>query len=368
MRKNIRKLKINNTLRVVLVLVTALISSVLFVLLYREVMIPTFKEEKVQLYAYTNKSSIDYNVLLKPNSIYSSSSIGEGQYYLTNYVDMLQATFNYEFKGDRVSDLEGYYEVDAIVEGYMVQEKKHITIWEKKFVLSPKTDFAVNNKLLSIKKSVDLKLSEYNDFAIAIAEDSKVQIPLQLNVCMDVNLKADIGEDQVEINISPTITIPLDESYFPITESEIKEEPGIIEETRSNQLPINKQKLVLYKCGLGVSLILLLGLIIFTQSVKKSPFTKQLDKIFKLHGNRLVALNSELLASSLDNCNIVRGIADLVRVADEIGRPIMYEYGEDYKNIVHFYVLDDKRTYLYILEDVFTGSNVGITDEKEVAL
>lgn len=367
-RIKLKRLKINKVLRVACILVTALMLGIVSFLLYKEVMIPKIVEEKSKLYFYTNESSIDYNVLLKPNSIYSNPTLGEGQYYITNYVDELQATFHYEFTGDRAAGLKGSYEVAAVVEGYIVKDEKHITIWEKKYSLLPETDFDVKEKLLSLKESVNIKLSEYNDFAAAISEDSKVQIPMQLNVYMDVNLKADIDKDQVETKIAPTITIPLDESYFSITESDTKEEPGCIEETRNIQLPPNKQKLIIFKCELGASLVLLLGILIFTEAVPKSPFTRQLDKIFKVYGNRLVALSSELLAASLDNCNIVRSIDDLVRVADEIGRPIMYEYSEDYKDIVHFYVLDDKRTYLYILRDILPGSNVVRTDEKEVAL
>jgi len=367
-KNKIKKLKINKIIRIALIIVTILVLCVLSFLLYREIKIPKVNEKTVKLYSYTNKSSTDYEVLLKPNSLYNTTSLGEGMYYITNYVDNIEATFNYEYSGDRNADIKGYYEVAAVVKAYTIQEKENITIWERKFVLSPRTEFASKDKMLTLAKSVNIKLSEYNDFVTAIVEESKVQTPVQLNVYMNVSLNADTDKGPVEAKIAPAISIPLDEAYFLIAESETKEEPGSIEETKKVQLPPNKQKIILYECGLGVLILVVFGLIIFTESVTKSPFIKKLNKIFKQHGSRLVALNNELLAATLENCNIVRNIDDLVRVADELGRPIMYEYSEEYNDIVHFYILDDKRTYIYILRDIMNGVNVSLDNEKKVVL
>lgn len=368
MKVKIKKLKINKIFKITLTITTILTIVALSFLLYKEVKVPKINEEKVKLYSYINKSSTDYKVLLKPNNLYNTPSLNEGKYYITNYVDSINTTFNYEYNGDRRADISGYYEVSAVVEGYIEIEKKHITIWESKFALSPKTDFTNKDGKITLTKSVDIKLSEYNNFAGLIAEESEVQIPMQLNVYMDVNLKADTDKGPVEAGMTPQISIPLDESYFSITESEAKEEPGSIEETRKVQLPPNKHMVILYQVGMGIMALIAMALVIFTESFKKSPFIKQLDKIFKMHGSRLVALSSELLASSLESCSIVRSIDDLVRVADELGRPIMYEYSEEYKEMVHFYVVDDKRTYLYILRDRMVEASITVNDEKEVAL
>lgn len=368
MKVKIKKLKINKILRIILITAVVLMFCAISFLLYREVKVPKIEEKVVKIYSYTHKSSTDYKVLLKPNNLYTGDSLGEGQYYIANYVDGIQNTFNYEFKGEAPASIKGYYEIAAVVEGYTVVEKEHITIWKKKFTLVPKTDFAVNDTILPLSETVNIKLSEYSAFAGAIAEESKVQIPLQLKVYMDVNLKADTGKDIAEAKMTPAITIPLDARYFTIAESDEKEVPGSIEETQKIQIPPDKLRIRIYICGLAAMVIMILGLVLFTEPIRKSIFTIKLDKIFKQHGSRLVALNSELPAASLDNCSIVRSIEDLVRVADEIGRPIMYEYSEDFRDMVHFYVLDDKRTYLYILRDGINEPNVTVTDEKDIAL
>ena len=368
MKVKIKKLKINKLLRIILIAAVVLMFCALSFLLYREAKVPKIEEKVAKIYTYTHKSSADYKVLLKPNSLYTGDSLGEGQYYIANYVDAIQNTFNYEFKGEAPANIAGYYEIAAVVEGYTIVEKEHKTIWKKKFTLVPKTDFAVNDTILSLSETVNIKLSEYSAFAGAIAEESKVQIPLQLNVYMDVNLKADTGKGIAEAKMTPVITIPLDARYFMIAESDEKEVPGSIEETQKIQIPPDKQKIRILIYGLAVLAFMILGLTLFTEAIRKSSFTMKLDKIFKQHGSRLVALNSELPAASLDNCSIVRSIEDLVRVADEIGKPIMYEYSEDYRDMVHFYVLDDKRTYIYILRDEMNETSFSIADDKEITL
>lgn len=368
MKLKINKVKINKLLRLIMIIAALLISCALSFLLYKELKIPKIEEKTVKLYSYTHKSSTDYRVFLKPNSLYSSESLGKGKYYIANYVDEILSTFNYEFKGDGPADIKGYYEVAAVVEGYTVVEKERITIWEKKFIIVPRTELAVNDITLSLTEDVNIKLSEYSAFAGAIVDESKVQIPLQLNVIMDVNLKADIEKGSAEVKMTPAIAIPLDTRYFMISESYEKEVPGSIEETQKVQIPPDKLKIKIYACGIAAAVIMILGLALFTEPIRRSAFLIKLDKIFKQHGSRLVTLSSELLAVSLDNCSIVRSIEDLVRVSDEIGRPIMYEYSDNYREMVHFYVLDDKRTYLYILRDSMNESSTIMSDEKKVSL
>lgn len=367
MKIKIKKLKINRILRLILITAAVMIFCAVSFLLYKEAKIPKIEEKTVKLYSYIHKSSTDYKVLLKPNSLYDGNIMGEGQYYITNYVEGIKNTFNYEFKGEGTAAIKGYYEIAAVVEGYTIAEKEHITIWEKKFSLVPKTDFSVYDSTLLLSESVDIKLSEYNAFAGAIMEESKVQVPVQLNVFMDVNLKAETNKASAEVKKTPAIIIPLDARYFKIAETDEKEVPGSIEETRKIQISPDKQKIRICIYGLAALAMMTLGLIIFSEPIRKSPFTCKLDKVFRQHGNRLVALSSELLAASLENCSIVKDIEDLVRISDEIGRPIMYEYCEDYKGMVHFYVLDDKRTYIYILRDGTGELNAAMADVRKIA-
>lgn len=367
-RLKIKRLKINKAVKTVLSLVSIVSICSLSYLIYREINFPVVTEEQEQLYSYRGKPSVSYSVLLAPNNIYEGSSLGEGIYYLTNCTDSIQAEFDYEFSGDKSAALKGFYEISAVVEGYTMIDESHITIWEKKFVVVPRTEVEASDRTLRLKESADIHLSEYRNFAAEVSEYTKVSIPVQLKVAMDVSLKVEESGEQAEINDSPAIVLPLDDGYFSISKLGTEEKPGSITKTRKIQLPPDKLRINMYKAGVGTSIFLILGLVIFTEGTGKSRFSRQLKKIYKNHGSRMVALDSELLAVSLDNCSIVRSIEDLVRISDEIGRPIMYEYSEGYKQIVQFYVLDDRRTYLYVIKDNHAGSNIEIVDDRNVTL
>ena len=89
---------------------------------------------------------------------------------------------------------------------------------------------------------------------------------------------------------------------------------------------------------------------LLTVGTEKDNFTKSLNKIFKKHGSRLVALNSSI-PESFKDYNNVKAIDDLVRIADEIGKPIMYKYSAAPKEITQFYVWDENQLFIFDLNE-----------------
>lgn len=345
------KLGIKKSLRIMFItfIIVFIITDLLF--LFRELTLKETREETVSLFSYSSIPDVAYSINLRQNDIYESRTIGEDNIYLSNYVDSVNADFRYSFQGERKCDVKGYYDVAAYVEAYTVQEKKHITIWKKKFDVVPTKAFSLNNKTVDISESVRIKLSEYNDFIKRIVEESEVEAQFQMQLIMNIKLKANTDKGLIEKNYNPSLTIPLDVRYFSIIKSDIGEETGSIEETRQVSVLPNRKLIILY----GISLVLLVALfvllIIFTTGYKTPDHESNLDKIFKQHGNRLVALDSEI-AACCDSYTKVRTIEDLVRVADEIGRPILYKYGTDYKDIKQFFVYDDNQVYIYNIDTI----------------
>ena len=90
---------------------------------------------------------------------------------------------------------------------------------------------------------------------------------------------------------------------------------------------------------------------------------KQLSKIFKSHGTRLVAINNEI-GTTFGMYYKVKSIEDLVRIADELGRPILYRYSTDPKEITKFYIHDDKSMFSFNLKDMLAEKDV-VAIEKE---
>lgn len=359
------KLKINKRLRkVLMVIVIALIIVVSF-FLYKAVRHTEFKNEKVSLYNYENKGNISYNVFFKPNILYNDNSVGEGNVYLTEFVDYINAVFNYEFKGEKEADIKGNYDITAVAEGYIGEKETYKTIWKKEFKLLPKTNFKLKDKSFAIKKEVPIKYEEYNNFAKQVIEDSKVGLQVKLLVSMNVNLKADTGKGIIEEKMSPTMIIPLNTSFFEVTGELSKNKPGVIEGTKKIQLPVNKEKVMVYSSLLIILTAALLFLIFFTSAFAvDDPFTRSLNKIFKNYGDRLVALNDDAAVLN-ENISNVKSMEDLVKVSDEIGRPIVYKHSYSLKDINEFCVFDGNQSYVFNLMNFLKDSGYKEFNKEE---
>ena len=359
------KMKLNKSLIITGIGILIILISILSFLLYKEVYSPRFKEEKVVLYGYQQKTNIDYKAVLKPNVLYEQESIGPGEVYISELIDHIQANFSYEFIGERAAELEGNYEIIAELQGAVKEGETTKTIWKKAFVLLPKQTFQVKDKTLSLKGNTILRLEEYNNFVKTVNESSKVNAPVSFTVSMNVNIKANTDKGVVEEKLSPKMVIPLNTNYFSIDSQLTEEKPGQIEETKQVPIPVNQTKVIVYGVMIGLLVILGIFIIFFTEiKAPVDPRQKKLKQIFKKHGNRLVALNDEP-AITYETYSKVKSIDDLVRIADELGKPIMYQYRPNPKDITQFYILDDTfRCMLDVRDGLNLDENIIPIEEK----
>ncbi len=342
------KIKINKNLKIALISVITTSIFLTIFLIYNIASNPGFEEQKNPVYIYTNKGSINYLVYLKPNNLYTGKFIDEGKLYITEFVDYLDTSLKYEFAGDRAADISGKYNVIAKVQGFIGEGDKLINIWEKDFYLIPYKSISSNDGIVSINEKIKLNLNDYNTFVQRIKEASKINCNTTLTLSMNVDLTGVTDKGPIEESISPNLVIPLDASMFEITGDGIVDKPGTIEETVQVQLSINKKQVIIYGIILFILVTALIILIFFTQLAPiKHPMEKMLKKIFKKHGDRLVALNTDM---AIEDSIIVKSIEDLVKIADEIGKPILYKYNDNYKEINKFYVSNDDEIFLFKLE------------------
>lgn len=343
------KRKLNKSLRLSLICISLVLLVAGAFLLERQIADPGTLEKKVPVYSYRNKGAVEYKVLLKENSIYPQKVIGENEIYLTKLVDQLKSTFKYEFTGEKAIDIKGDYEIVGILEAYNAEDEGTRTVWKKRFTFVPKTEFQARDKKLSITRNVSLNIEALNKFLTSVSEANEITLPAKFTVFMNVHLKSITDGGRIKETISPSITMPLNESYFEIVKKEI-DLPGAIEQTETVPQPLNKIQFALCAAVLLLAGASLFYLLMYTCSKENDQFTRQLNRIFKKHGNRLVALNNDIAMTS-ERAYKVKSIEDLVRVADEIGKPIMYRFSRDHYKISQFYVIDDTCSYIFNLED-----------------
>lgn len=356
------KLKLNKNLRIGSISILSILAILNVYLIYQGLKIPKFETQIIPGYSYNNKATTNSTIFLKPNNIYAGNSIEEGKVYISELVDYINTTFIYELTGDSEASIEGNYSIYGKVEGITGREDEKLTIWEKNFPIIRSKKFKSNDGKLSINEEVRLDLNEYNTFITGIEESTKIKSDTTLTLMMDINLTGTTDKGIFEENIIPNIVIPLNTPMFEITTNNV-EKPGAIEETIQVQQPVNRTLVIVHIVLLCILLAALIFIIFFTKAApKKDPLEKELKKLFKKHGDRLVALSNPIdTTDALE----VRSIDDLVKLADEVNKPIFYKYSDNYNEIDTFYVKSDKDIYFFSLKIEIPTINIEDSPSSE---
>lgn len=355
------KIRIRNNLRMTMMIAIVAMFCILALTLLNELSRQEFVEEKVNIYAYSQKAEIDYDVFLRQNLLHDEKSLEKGGTYITALIDYVDASMTYGFSGERNAEFKGEYEIIAEVEGYTSVNDEHKTIWKKDFILKQKTAFDGSGRNIEIKEQVPLSLSVYNDFVDRIREETGIISSAKLTLLWNVNVQAVTDSGTISEEMVSSAIIPLDEKYFEIVGQLEPIESGNIEETRKVQLPPDGKLTYAYGLGMGILAIAFILMLVFTVAGTKDPIEKRLKKIFRMHKERLAALSGEVSVEE-GKGSIVKSIDDLVRIADELGKPIMYRYSEDFREMTKFYVFEENQTYIFDIEEAIADDD---NDEKK---
>jgi hypothetical protein len=310
-----------------------------------------YVDQKAAEYSYLNKAKIDYQVFLKPNNLYppNQKNLGEGNYYIKKLTDYIEANLKYEFIGDRPAELQGKYSVKAIMDGKVGDEKSKKVIWKHEEQLSGEQAFKVNSDKHIIELKTNIIPKHFEDIANEKAKESGLNFETNLVVYWDIQIEAKTDKGIAHEQLNPTMEIPINtNNYFEIKGNLTPQKKGAIERVIKAISPSYRKNMIVCSILVIISLIIILFILVYTNNKpKEDPIQLKLKKIFKNHGDRLVRLDNENLRVEAKLIH-VKEFEDLVRIADEVGKPILYNYEEGINEISTFYVFDDK--YVYILQ------------------
>lgn len=344
--------------------ISVILTLVLILLIIQEYKADRQKEELIQAYTYKNHGAVQYDVFLKPNNLYSKPSISEGNIYVTELVDFIKVTFTYDFTGERPANITGDYEIIASIEGNMNITEDYTeanqkvsntkTIWKKDSVLVPKTEFKTDSDFFSVNKTVILNYHEYNALSKEIIELTKLNIPTRLSTCMNVKIYVKTEKGVIEENYTQSIVVPFGANSFEIQKNETGDIPGSLDESKTIQLPVNMKNVYGYVIGIIPMLLILIWTTFFTRDKNIVEYIIELNRIFKKYSSRLVAVNT-LIAESCEKSIKVKTMEDMLKLADEMGRPIIYRHSENPLEIMQFYIFSDSRIYEFNLKENMNG-------------
>ena len=317
----------------------------------------------------------DYTINLKTNSIYDTNTLKPpaaplttvppsfdlaakpavttavapavlkpGQTAFINLIDKMTVNFGYQFAADKpVNNLKTTVDIVAVLEAPQS--------WSKTFPLlstSRSGNIAVN---------FPVDLSGYTQLLSSIRTETGTS-PDTYNVTVTANIHT-TGSTQFG---------PIDETYSPAMKGTVKNnvltwdkeltaaKAGAIKQTATVNnpakilgltIPVARTLFVVLSC---IFAFFLLGLAVFYfmhRGPAPSEFEQKLQKIKKTYGPRIAESNGDLSEKSEVSVSM-NSIEDLIKIADELGKPVVHQIGPSGK--VHlYYVIDGGTRYQYSL-------------------
>lgn len=315
---------------------------------------PKYIDKKVPVYPYTNKADVTYEIFMIPNEIFEEKSYGPGRIYITRLIDYIDTTLEYHFNGEKPADLSGKYSVTAALEGFIPGEKSGSTIWHKQYILLPETSFEAKDQRLVIEKKIPIRLSDYDEYLEMVEKTLKFGFSIRLVIRWNIFTEIKTEEGSQKETIIPVMEIPVSKEYFEVGGELTQESKGAIEKTEKVIPPVYVKIKTACRIIEVFCAVMLVFMLVFTKSYTiNSPLQKKLKQVFKSHGSRMVGLGSETTINA-DELIEISSMDDLVKIADDVGRPIMYRKSSNPEDIYYFYVIEENNIYVFDIRKTIT--------------
>lgn len=307
------------------------------------------QQEKIK-YEYTAGTDINYAVNLVPNILYDTEKIYEEETYISEFIKSINVNFKMYFKGSDTAKIKGDYKVIAQMAGYTGQKEEKKDIWTKNFELVPATSFEQQDSC-KVQQLVVIDYHTYDALAQTITEASKVNVPVELRIIIEGQMIADTAYDAITQPIASTLVIPLKNAYFNIEKLGVDVTTDAIKDITEITLPPNNKVIGQNVTGVIILIILLIILWSITTKLDATDIKqKEINKILKNHSSRLVAVDN-IVETAQQEIYEVKTMDDLVKIADELEKPIIYQYNRNVLKINVFYVMDKTCRYIYRMSD-----------------
>lgn len=323
-KDTLNQLVSNNIYRIIILAAGIGILIVSLIFLLRSFQSVGNGDVETLLESYEQSGQYDYTVYLKPNTIYEQSQLPPGDIFFTQLVDHISMQYQYKFNSDQsYEDQQFLYSVSAKFgsEGF----------WEKEIVLLPTTittesDFSVTFAL-PIDESMAIQDTFMNETRANLTNPK-----LTLNVHVEPQIETDHGT--LDEPFDHALAFSLDElNIKPETQLEKSVFGTLTSESAKNNRPQGQARLQRFFSGLGIliSLIIIAYIIwIYYEEWKsRSEDSRDFHYAQKRLGGLFVETAQLTPLGEKEEVIQLSSLRDLVNLADETLRPVLYSKRED---------------------------------------
>jgi hypothetical protein len=323
---------------------------------------PSEIERFVPEYTYKHDALLDYRVHLKQNVLFGETTLGSGQNYFTKVIDGIDVVFSYNFRGDPANEVKGTYEIRAIlVSGDLSAELegkagKVTKLWEKASVIIPATPFTGQNGTVSIKETLPLVLQEFESQAKTVSEELGIA-PRQHYVKLLGIVKTSASLPSRELSakeLEASLVVPLNQSYFTMTSKPASAEDSVGKtEVVVLSDVIERREEALRSTLIAGGIAGVFGILVLLRLALR-PVGRKTQPAYivpRRYRDRVAEANGQANYLAGDVVSLL-SFEDLIKVADEAGKPIVHQtFANDSDIRDAFYVNDGSVRYAYLVKE-----------------
>ncbi|WP_449241151.1 DUF5305 family protein [Desulfoscipio gibsoniae] len=354
------KYYLNKKIRLALILLCILSFLAALCFLYYLYRKPAEIVKEVPTYTYEHQGDIFYRADIKPNMVFRETTVmGPDKTIYRDLMDSFTSICAYRFKGSQPAEIKGTYNVTAALEAK--------DMWKLNYVLIPQTSFSRSGKEVSFRAERAIDLGYFEQVIKQVDEELGVNArePI-LTIKTNIDLEADTGGQVLKDKLTPTMIIPLTSGSFQVGDDELTvKKKGLLTKEVMVSNPIRSKLIYAYVAAI-TSGVLLLMLLLLTQNKpliqdQRKNIQEFWKEFWKKYGDCIIKTNNEISPTKFVSVN---SMEDLVRVADELAKPIIHKEIVSANEPAVCYVLDGPIAYKHVLCINNEGEKEGAKEEN----
>jgi len=275
-------------------------------------------------YTYSVKQAVDKQVVYFPSSFYENGP-DKNRGYIMTLTDKILPTFHYSYSASEVQQLSYAYDVRAVLRGqYSLKgdETDMADVWSKEFQLVKPVHETVTAKDLSFQPTAEIPFDEYRKLIEELRTSLTLPITSQVTATFTVNVSGVVDGTPFNDLRTASVTVPIEEQIYTISQKYDKDDTKQVMST-TTQAIIDKRAQYEQYAAIGLSVLALASFVYgFRKKIFKTPYQRELDKIYRYHdgiivrANRLADLAGKRIVS-------VKSFDDMLNLEEELKLPIV---------------------------------------------
>lgn len=299
-------------------------------------------------YTYTVKQSVDKQVHYFASSFYDNGP-GKNSAYIMSLTDTIGVTFHYAFSGSEEQQLTYAYEVRATVKGqYSLKGDDSDTadVWTKDYELLQPVHATVQTRDLTFSPTVEVPYDDYRQVIEQLRTSLTLPIRSEVVVTFTINVAGEKDGTPFNDLRTASVTVPIEEQIYTISQKYDKEDTKQVV-PKTTQASIDRVAQYEYYGAIAAGVLAIAAFVYgFRKKIFKTPYQRELDKIYRYHDGIIVRASRPTDLSG-KRIVAVKSFDDMLNLEEELKLPIVAASVS--AEATQFMIIRDDVVYVYTL-------------------